>query len=107
MVLAASIGSGCAKRTDPTQARELFASTCARCHGADGTGGPPVSDGGPTPRNFHDHEFQRARTDEQLKLTIMNGKGTAMPAFGAAYTDAQIAQLVLYVRSFDGDKVTK
>jgi cytochrome c oxidase cbb3-type subunit III len=96
--------AGCQKKDDATTARELFASTCARCHGADGTGGVPLFEAGPSPRNFHDHAFQNARTDEQIKLTIVNGKGTGMPAFGATFNDAQLTALVAYVRSFDSEK---
>jgi mono/diheme cytochrome c family protein len=99
---------GCQKKEDTTaQARDLFAGTCARCHGPDGTGGVPLFDGGPSPRNFHDHSFHAARTDEQIKQTIVNGKGTGMPAFGATFNDAQLNALVAYVRGFDAEKGTK
>ena len=95
---------GCEKPTEAAQGRDLFASTCARCHGAGGTGGVPLVAGGPSPRNFHDHEFQRAHTDEQLKLTIVDGKGAGMPGFGRTFTDAQLIMLVAHVRSFDTEK---
>ncbi len=105
-MLVAALGpssSGCEKKADPAQGRDLFATTCARCHGTDGRGGAPAFDGGPSPRNFTDHGFQRGHTDEQLKRTIVNGKGTGMPAFGPAFTDAQLTALVAHVRSFDSD----
>lgn len=102
---AAWAGTGCKRSEAATsQSREVFVNTCARCHGADGTGGPPLLEAGPKPQNFHDHAFQMARTDEQLKQTIKNGKGTGMPAFGALLTDEQVALLVVQVRSFDGEK---
>jgi mono/diheme cytochrome c family protein len=95
--------SGCKKAEGATmQTRELFTNTCARCHGAEGTGGLPVYEAGPSPQNFHDHAFQMSRTDEQLKQIIKNGKGTGMPAFGPLLNDEQIAQLVIQIRSFDG-----
>ena len=59
--------------------------------------------GGPSPRNFRDHAFQTTRTDAQIKETIMNGKGTAMPPFGAVFDDAQLGALVAHVRSLDAD----
>jgi cytochrome c oxidase cbb3-type subunit 3 len=108
--LTAWLGSGCAKNkeSDPAAVgRELFASSCARCHGSEGTGGLPVSAGGPSPRNFHERAFQSERTDQQIKLTIVNGKGTAMPAFGPAFSDAQLDALVAHVRSFGRDRETK
>lgn len=102
---AAAAGSGCKRSEAATlQSRELFTNTCARCHGSDGSGGPPIAEAGPAPRNFHDHAFHMQRTDDQLKQTIKNGKGTGMPAFGALLTDQQIAELVVHVRGFDEEK---
>lgn len=103
----AVFASGCKKSeaaTGPQQGAELFANMCSRCHGATGTGGEPAFAGGPAPRNFHDHDFQLARTDEQIKMTIKNGKGSGMPAFGNAFDDAQLTALVGHVRSFDAQK---
>ena len=95
-------GAGCEKKPiDPAQGKSLFASACARCHGPEGAGGLALFDGGPAPRNFHDHAFNASHTDEQIKLTIVNGKGVGMPAFGTTFTDAQLDALVAYVRGFD------
>ncbi|MFO0743209.1 MAG: cytochrome c [Labilithrix sp.] len=95
---------GCKKAEGATlQTRELFTNTCARCHGADGAGGLPLWEAGPSPQNFHDHAFQMSRTDEQLTQIIKNGKGAGMPAFGPLLNDDQIAQLVIQIRSFDGE----
>lgn len=99
--------AGCEKKADAAQGRDLFAATCARCHGADGNGGLALFDGGPSPRNFRDHAFQKDRTDEQIKLTIMNGKGSGMPAFGATFTEAQLYALVAHVRSLDSGDTKK
>ena len=95
------IGSGCKRSPPPPEGGQLFASVCSRCHGADGAGGLPVFDGGPSPRNFRDHAFQTSRTDADLVQTIRNGKGAAMPPFGSTFNDAQIAALVAQIRSFD------
>jgi cytochrome c oxidase cbb3-type subunit III len=86
------------------QGKELFASACARCHGADGTGGFPVTPNGPSPRNFRDHGFQVSHTDDQIKNTIVNGKGTAMPPFGATFDEGQLRALVSTVRGFDPER---
>ncbi len=103
LLAAALLVAGCKKSeaaAGPT-GRDLFVATCARCHGTEGLGGLPLWDGGPSPRNFHDHQFQAQRTDAQLAETIKTGKGSGMPPFGGALTDAQIASLVTYVRSLD------
>ncbi|MDB4941211.1 MAG: hypothetical protein JWP97_745 [Labilithrix sp.] len=93
--------SGCRKRSGPPDGAELFASTCARCHGERGEGGSPLLGGGTAPRNFHDHAFQTQRTDEQLADVIVHGKGSGMPAFGSFYSEAERKALVQHVRSFD------
>jgi len=108
VVFALAMGAaGCEKKADAAQGRDLFATACARCHGADGYGGLAVFDGGPAPRNFHDHAFQRERTDEQLKLAIMNGKGTGMPSFGTLFDEGQLRSLVAHVRSLDPENASK
>lgn len=99
-LLAASVGA-CKKSPPTTDGPTLFRSACARCHGKEGRGGPPITFGGPSPRNFHDHAFQASRTDAQIRDAIKNGKGSGMPAFGAAFDDAQLKALVAQVRSFD------
>lgn len=98
---------GCkrSQAAEPTeQGRQLFASACSRCHGQDGSGGFPVTPGGPSPRNFRDHAFHASHTDEQIKQTIIQGKGTAMPPFGTMFDEAQLKALIAQVRSFDPER---
>jgi mono/diheme cytochrome c family protein len=96
---------GCKRSEAATeQSHQLFVNACSRCHGPEGKGGLPLFDGGPSPRNFSDHAFQDARTDDQIKQTIMNGKGTGMPPFGTTFDDTQLAQLVAQIRAFDPGK---
>ncbi len=40
-----------------------------------------------------------ARDDDFLRNRIKNGKSGAMPAFGASFSDAQIDDIVKYIRS--------
>ncbi len=81
------------------QAETTFASVCARCHGVDGKGGIAAGSSN-APRNFTDAEFQKSRTDAQLKDAIRKGKG-AMPAFGNLYPDPDLDALVAKIRSFN------
>jgi len=96
-------GAGCKKShaANEAEGKTLFVNACARCHGAEGTGGLPIFDGGPSPRNFHDHAFHEGHTDEQLRMTIKNGKGTGMPPFGDTFTDDQLAAIVAHLRTLD------
>jgi len=105
-VLVLALGAPACKKSEaaPLETRELFVRACSRCHGTEGTGGVAAYDGGPAPRNFRDHEFQASRTDEQLKMTIRDGKGTGMPPFGTTFDDAQLTALVRQIRSFDPER---
>jgi len=75
----------------------VFASACARCHGADGCGGIAMGSTAHS-RNFCESSFQASHTDEQLKQTISKGKGV-MPAFGDDYNEEQLTALVRHIRS--------
>ena len=41
------------------------------------------------------------RSDDLIRDRIKNGKQGAMPAFGAAFTDAQIDQIIKYIRELN------
>jgi mono/diheme cytochrome c family protein len=85
------------------EAKHLYDSICARCHGRDGRGGVPAAEGQPAPRNFQDAAFQADRTDAQLAQAIKQGKGP-MPPFGALFDETQTALLVAYIRSLSPKK---
>ena len=73
--------SGCKK--DPwagvpgdarAEAKEIFKTRCATCHGATGTGdGAAAAALNPKPRNYHDGAWQKSVTDEQIEKTIVQG----------------------------------
>jgi mono/diheme cytochrome c family protein len=67
---------------------QLFASICGFCHS---NGGRSVGKG---PRLM-----DTKRSDEFIINRIKNGKEGAMPAFGTSFDDAQIAQIIKYIRS--------
>ena len=100
------LGSACKRQEVRAQAeaKQLFDSVCAKCHGSDGRGGVPAMEGQPAPRNFQDPAFQASRSDDQLKQAIVHGRG-AMPPFGALFDEAQTTNLVLYIRRFNPNKV--
>ena len=67
---------------------QLFASTCGFCHSSGGRAagrGPQLMD---SPRD-----------DDFIRNRIKNGKNGAMPAFGTAFSDAQIDEIVKHIRS--------
>jgi mono/diheme cytochrome c family protein len=79
----------------------IFNQFCLVCHGADATGRlmrpamPPIPD-------FTNPEWHRGRQDSELLVSIMEGKGTFMPANNMRITRDQAKDLVALVRSFGG-----
>jgi mono/diheme cytochrome c family protein len=67
---------------------QLFAGTCGFCH----SNGGRAAGKGPQLMNS-------PRDDDFLRDRIKNGKEGAMPGFEGAFTDAQIEQMVKYIRA--------
>jgi mono/diheme cytochrome c family protein len=99
-VLCLGLLAGCRTAPPPVDGAALFGAACSRCHGLSGGGGPPL-DSGVAPRNFREPAFHDQMADAQLRRTIVEGKGAAMPAFGITFNEAQLDALVRHVRSFD------
>jgi mono/diheme cytochrome c family protein len=81
-------------------AAQLFQQRCARCHEEDGTG-TSLRDSVPQVPNFRSHGWHVARSDAQLRVAILEGKGTRMPAFAGRLSDQEARELVRRVRAFD------
>ena len=71
---------------------DTFKAKCAMCHGADGAGKPAM---GTKPLGSADVQKM---SDADLDGAITNGKGK-MPAYKGKLTDAQIKDLVSYIRT--------
>lgn len=100
-VLAAAALTSACERIHPrgqVNSTELYQQLCARCHGANGSGGV-ANNTGPAPRDFRSAAWQEHRTDAQIKATIRTGRGSLMPGF-PAMSDAQLDALVSVVRGF-------
>ncbi len=74
----------------------LFKARCSVCHGADGSGNSAMGKTLGAP-DLHSDAIQK-QTDTQLIDAITNGVGKKMPAFKDKLTDAQIKNLVGYIR---------
>ncbi len=77
---------------DPAAGQQIFASTCGFCHqdGGRAAGRGPKLAG-------------TDRPDAYLLNRIRVGKDGAMPAYGRAFSDAQLRSLVAYIRSLKDD----
>ncbi len=94
-----------AQAADVAAGKAKFQQLCASCHGANGKGdGPAAAALNPHPRNFTDLAYMSKRTDAQLAAVIKNG-GAAnglsplMVAWGSSLNDADIANIVAYIRT--------
>lgn len=80
---------------DDAGGKSIFTSKCAICHGPKGDGNSPIGKTLNVP-DFHSAQAQKM-TEAEVKAVITNGKNK-MPAFKDTLSDAQIGQLVDYVR---------
>ncbi len=74
--------------TEQINVEQLFATTCGWCHSDGGRAagkGPELMD--------------TKRDDDFIRNRIKNGKEGAMPAFGATFNDAQIDEIIKYIRA--------
>src|SRR5436309_9290760 len=82
----------------PGDAKTTFGAKCATCHGKDGRG--KTFKGKLThARDMTDGQWQNDVTDERLFNSISNGRNK-MPSFKKKLPEAQIDELVAYVRRF-------
>jgi mono/diheme cytochrome c family protein len=95
-------GQSAAARS-PAQAGSLYQKYCQRCHESDGTGRRDRLPGIP---NFRDRSWHRGRNDFELAASILDGKGTRMPALSERLDERQVWGLVAYLRSLSPDGST-
>jgi mono/diheme cytochrome c family protein len=84
---------------DAPDAGELYKSNCASCHGRDG-GGNGLRKRGANIPDFTSRDWRRGRTDAQLTASILDGKGSAMPAFDGRLSRQEARALVAHLRAF-------
>jgi mono/diheme cytochrome c family protein len=77
---------------DPAAGEQIFANLCGFCH----QDGGRVAGRGPKLAGTD-------RPDDYLVNRIRTGKEGAMPAYGRAFTEAQVRSLVAYIRSLKAD----
>jgi high-affinity iron transporter len=79
--------------------QELFLAHCQHCHGAQGEGNGELADYlDPPPADLRSARTQ-ARTDEELRTIIMEGRpGTKMTGY-EIFEDDEIINLVAFIRS--------
>jgi mono/diheme cytochrome c family protein len=93
---------------DASRGAAAYSSYCASCHGARGDGDGPVAAAlDPRPARHSDGAYMNALSDEHLFRVIKEGgpavgKSPLMAAWGGSLSDAQIRDVVAYIRSLAG-----
>jgi mono/diheme cytochrome c family protein len=93
-------------KPDLKAAKAKYDQLCVTCHGASGKGdGPAAAALNPKPGNFTDCKAMAKETDETLIKIIKDGsqsvgRSPLMPPWGTSLKDADILNLVAYVRGF-------
>jgi cytochrome c6 len=80
-----------------TTGADTFKSKCAMCHGEDGLGNTPVGKSMGVV-SYKSPEAMKLSTAAMTAI-VKNGKNNKMPAFNGQLTDAQIKDVLQYVRT--------
>jgi mono/diheme cytochrome c family protein len=78
----------------------LFREYCIVCHGPDGTGAAAMRPALPSLPDFTKNSFRDQHSDAQLLISILDGKGTLMPANRGRLNESQARDLAAYIRAF-------
>ncbi len=101
----APAGSGAAGPADAKAGKADYQIYCASCHGETGAGDGPVSQTlSPKPARHNDGNYMNPLTDDYLFKVIKFGgasvgKSPMMAPWGGAVSDAQIRNIIAYIRS--------
>jgi cytochrome c oxidase cbb3-type subunit 3 len=92
-------------RGDAENGKEIHFENCAECHGYDGKAEVIVMHMDEPPRDQSDAEYMATLNDAFLYLAICSGgdavgRSIVMPAWGDVLTDAEIKDLVAWIRTF-------
>jgi len=91
--------SAAAEDAKPRDSRTLYNLKCALCHGKDGAPSPVFVKKGVL--SLRDAEWQAARSDAQIRKTIMDGSAeTLMRGFKDEMSAVEIDAIVAFVRKF-------
>jgi mono/diheme cytochrome c family protein len=83
----------------PDRGQELYAASCAECHGRTGQGnGPKAATLPTTPPDFTNQEFMAAKSADDFYQAISAGVSPAMPAFAGELSEDDRWVLADYLR---------
>ncbi len=91
---------GAEGKSNPEAGKKIYLESCQNCHGPTGKGDSDMAAYlSPPPANLTAKATQ-SKTDAQLRKVILEGRpGTAMTGYEGAFEEAQLADLIAYIRS--------
>lgn len=91
---------GAEGKANPEAGKKIYLESCQNCHGPTGKGDSDMAAYlSPPPANLTAKGTQ-SKTDAQLRKVILEGRpGTAMVGYAGAFEEAQLADLIAYIRS--------
>jgi cytochrome c len=78
----------------------LYNQNCQRCHDKDGSGAKSKDSLRGIP-DFRRVSWHEKRSDSELVISILDGKGKNMPSFGDRLSKSQARELVAFLRAFN------
>ena len=99
-----AVGAALAKG-DPAKGKASYDQMCASCHGASGKGdGPAAGALNPKPKDLSDKKYVGGLKDDYLTKLVKEGgqgvgKSPMMPPLGGSLKDADVNNVIAYVRS--------
>jgi mono/diheme cytochrome c family protein len=96
----APMAMAASSKGNPEAGKKIYLESCQSCHGPTGKGDSDMAAYlTPPPANLAAKATQ-AKTEAQLRKVILEGRpGTAMASFEGAFEEAQLADLIAYIRS--------
>ncbi len=80
------------------RSREIYAESCAKCHGAGGAGGEGLFEGKKVKVPSYQSKAAMNASDDKLYDYIANGEENEMPAFKNDLTETEMRNLVRFIR---------
>ena len=100
ILVALGLSNGFTAPTEKTShVPQAYAKNCLACHGVDGRG-TEMRKAMPTIPDFTNRKWQDGVSNIQIKISILEGKGTLMPPFRDKVSDDENKELTDYVREF-------
>lgn len=85
---------------NPESGRKIYLESCQSCHGPTGNGDSDVAAYLKPPPSNLTAKATQIKTEAELRKIILEGQpGTAMASFDGAFDEAQLTDLIAYIRS--------